>query len=244
MSKAKVLVVRAPGTNCDCETADSFRHLGAAAQAVVIGDIVSGKTAFSDFDIAAFPGGFSYGDYIAAGRIHAAALDKVRGELERFIKSGRPVIGICNGFQILVKAGLLPFAGGQSASFTFNDNGRFTARWVRLKVNPKSRCLFTQNLPAEIDLPIAHGEGKFVTRSAAVLSEIRAGHCAALQYVENPNGAQDDIAGLCNPEGNCFGLMPHPERFAFPFQHPGWRKNRSSRADGMDILANAVRYVN
>jgi len=244
MKKAKVLVTRAPGINCDCETADSFVHLGANAQSATVTELFSGKISVGDFDILAFPGGFSYGDYIAAGRIQAAALGKIHDELAQFIKSGRPVIGICNGFQVLIKAGLLPFCDGQRASFTFNDNGRFTAKWVRLKINKQSNCIFTKGLPDVIELPIAHGEGKFVAQSPKILAEIRSKNCAAIRYIENPNGAQDDIAGLCNPEGNCLGIMPHPERFAFPFQHPDWRRNRPSRADGMDILANAVKYVN
>jgi phosphoribosylformylglycinamidine synthase len=245
MKKAKVLVVRAPGTNCDLETADAFSHLGAHAEVAHVNLLTSGAVKAGDFDILAFPGGFAHGDYIAAGKIFTAELSKIRVQLEMFIKSGRPVIGICNGFQVLVKTGFIPSGADmkQHAGFTFNDNGRFTAKWVKLKVNKQSNCLFTKGLPDEIELPIAHGEGKFVTDSPETLAAIRAGNCAAITYADNPNGSQDDIAALCNKEGNCLGIMPHPERYAFPFQHPAWQR-RGARADGMELLRNAVKYVN
>ena len=246
MKKAKVLVVRAPGTNCDLETADAFTHLGAQAEVALVHMLTSGAIKVGDFDILAFPGGFAHGDYIAAGKVFTAELAKIRTQLELFIKSGRPVIGICNGFQVLVKAGFIPSCkdGKQSASFTFNDNGRFTAKWVRLKINRQSNCLFTKGLPDEIELPIAHGEGKFVTGSPATLAAIRADNCAALTYADNPNGSQDGVAALCNKEGNCLGIMPHPERYAFPFQHPAWQRRGGSRADGLELLRNAVQFVN
>jgi phosphoribosylformylglycinamidine synthase len=236
--------VRAPGTNCDLETADSFTHLGAKAESAHIARLVSGAVKVGEFDILTFPGGFAHGDYISAGRIVAAELEKIRADINKFIASGRPVIGICNGFQVLVKAGFLPFSGkGQQASFTFNDNGRFTAKWVRMRINKNCPCLFTKGLPDEIELPMAHGEGKFVTQSPEVIGEIKAKNCIALRYTKNPNGAQEDIAGLSNPEGNCFGLMPHPERYAFPFQHPAWQRHGGKYAAGLEILRNAVKHV-
>ncbi|MDD2772518.1 MAG: phosphoribosylformylglycinamidine synthase I [Elusimicrobiales bacterium] len=244
MKTPKVLIVRAPGTNCDMETADSFKYLGAKPELAHIARLTSGAVKIGGCDILVFPGGFSYGDYIAAGRIVTAQLEKIASDLKKFIASGRPVIGICNGFQVLVKAGFLPFSGrGQQASFTFNDNGHFTAKWVRLRINKNSPCLFAKGLPDEIELPIAHGEGKFVAQSPEVLGELKAKNCIAFRYVKNPNGSQEAIAGLSNPEGNCLGIMPHPERYAFPFQHPAWHRHGGKYAAGLEILRNAVKHV-
>ncbi|MCX5783062.1 MAG: phosphoribosylformylglycinamidine synthase subunit PurQ [Elusimicrobia bacterium] len=240
----KVLILRSPGINCEIETAHSFKLVGANPEIVHINAIISGKVKFGDYAILAFPGGFSYGDYVAAGRILTMQIKKVLGELKKFVKSGRPVIGICNGFQVLAKSGILPFSDGkQVASFAFNDCGHFIGKWVKLKINRQSPCIFTRGFPEFIELPIANGEGKFVVSSEKVLSEIKNKNCAAVEYVQNPNGSMLSIAGLCNPQGNCFGIMPHPERYMSPYQHYGWTRTKSSFAAGLEIFRNAVMHA-
>jgi len=164
---------------------------------------------------------------------------------------------MCNGFQVLVKAGILPQnkSGEQTASLTFNDSNRFEARWTRLRINTQSHCLFLKDLPEMIELPVAHGEGKFVVKSPKILEDLKRTNAIALQYVNeegnlngypyNPNGSIFNIAGICNPEGNCLGLMPHPERFITRFQHPNWtRQTFAKEGIGLDMLRNAVKHVN
>lgn len=241
MKTPKVLILRSPGTNCEVETANAFKLAGAAPEFAHLDAAIKGVVRVGDYSILVFPGGFSYGDYIAAGKIFAVQLKKILSEVSGFIESGRPVIGICNGFQVMVKAGLLPFGDGQCASFTFNDCGHFISKWVSLKINKASPCIFTKGLPDKIELPIAHGEGKFVAASPAVLRKIKESGCIALQYDGNPNGSALDIAGLTNPCGNCLAIMPHPERYASPFQHYSGRGDAS--AAGLEMFKNAVRYV-
>jgi phosphoribosylformylglycinamidine synthase len=241
MKTPKALIIRGPGTNCDIETANAFKQAGAAPESAHINAVIRGAVKLGDYSILAFPGGFSYGDYIAAGKIFSVQLRKILAEVSGFIESGRPVIGICNGFQIMVKAGLLPFGGAQCASFTFNDCGHFVSKWVSLRINKASPCLFTKGLPETIELPIAHGEGKFVAASPAVLGKIKESGCIALQYDGNPNGSALDIAGLTNPRGNCLAIMPHPERYVVPFQH--YARRGGAYAAGLQMFENAVKYV-
>ena len=212
MSKPKVIVLRGAGTNCDIETANSFNYTGAASELVHINKLLSGEKKLPDFDIAAFPGGFSYGDDISAGKIFAVKLSKILKDFEKFIKSKRPVIGICNGFQILAKTGFLPENGGNAQVSTLytNDCGHFIAGWTSLKVNKKSPSIFTKNLPDEICLPIAHGEGKFIVEDKKAMAGILNSNLHALTYIKNPNGSMFDIAGIVNKTGTCFGLMPAP----------------------------------
>ncbi|KAF0127739.1 MAG: phosphoribosylformylglycinamidine synthase [Elusimicrobia bacterium] len=236
MKRPKVLVLRGAGTNCDIETCNAFTAAGGEPELVHAGELVEGVKKFADYAILALPGGFSYGDDISAGKILAVKLRTLKADLGKFIASRRPVIGICNGFQVLVKTGFLPHdrSGRQLATLAANDCGRnratlsavgagssatghFIAKWERLKVNKLSPCLFTKGLPDEIELPIAHGEGKFITVPAE-MAKIKRGNLCALSYVANPNGSMADLAGLTNPEGTVLGLMPHPERFFFPWQ--------------------------
>ena len=239
--KPLVLVLRAAGVNCDLEMETAFRWCGARAERVHVNELLTGRRRLADFAALALPGGFSYGDDISAGKVLANEVRKVAG-LEEFVASGRPVLGACNGFQVLVKAGLLPGepgggAGRQSASLAANLSGRFECRWVRLKVSPVS--FFTRGLPETIELPIAHGEGRFVAPEA-VLDRLEPK--VAFRYLENPNGSMRDIAGLVNASGNVLGLMPHPERYLTPLHHPS-RREAEARELGLQIVKNAVEHM-
>ena len=213
-----------------------------------------------DYQILAFPGGFSYGDDIAAGKILANQITHhLRDVLGEFVAAGKPVIGICNGFQVLVKTDLLPGpqAGqsGQTATLTNNNCGRLVDRWIRLA--PRGRkCIWTAGLEP-LDLPIAHGEGKFVPANEEVRKSLWDNEQVALVYVksddspaagnfpDNPNGSVDDIAGVCDSTGLVFGLMPHPERYVEPFQHPAWTSQNPlpTVGRGLRVFENAVRHV-
>jgi len=244
--KPKAIILRGTATNCDIETANSFRYVGAEPDLVHINQLLSGEKKALDYDLMAFPGGFSYGDDISAGKIYAVKMSRLSRDFEAFIKGGRPVIGICNGFQILVKTGLLPenAKNAQISTLYTNDCGHFLAKWVRLKVNKKSPCIFTKGLPEEIELPMAHGEGKFIVEDKNELAVITGGDLHALTYVENPNGSMLDIAGITNSSGTCLGLMPHPERNVFAWQNPDRPAAvREAEAAGYYFFKNAVDYV-
>jgi len=243
----KALVVRTAGINCDIETVTALAAVGAKADLVHTNEITSGRVKILDYDILVFPGGFSYGDDIAGGKIWSVHMAKVFEDIKKFINSGRPVMGICNGFQVLTKLGFLPENKNykQTASLTFNDCGVFIDKWVKLKVNKNSPCIFTKNLGNIIELPIAHGEGKIIIEDKNILKNIVKQNSIALAYDENPNGSVLDIAGICNAKGNCFGLMPHPERYAFEHQHPSWTRKEMEnvKAVGLQIFKNAVDYL-
>ena len=267
MVKPRTIIVRTAGTNCDYETKAAFELAGAAAERIHINKLISGEVRLEDYQILAIPGGFSYGDDIASGRILANELKyKLGHKLQEFAEAGKPVIGICNGFQVLVKMGLLPdeIEFKQSTTLTFNDSDKFECRWINLRqssavssqqsVKNKVKCIWTKNLPEIIQLPIAHGEGKFIAENKNMLNEIEANgqvvfrYCsekgALTPYPENPNGSLNNIAGICNKKGNVFGLMPHPERFVFACQHPS-RKSMDSEGFGwgLAIFKNAVNMV-
>ena len=260
MSKdVKVLVLRTAGTNCNEETAFAFKKSAAVVSQVHINRLIKREVKLEDYYILALPGGFSYGDDIASGRILANELKvKIGGELKKFIQDGKLILGICNGFQILVKAGFLPgfsLDSGmrQEATLTTNDSARFEDRWVHLKVSGNS--VWTKNLPEKIYLPVAHGEGKFVAIDEDILKKIQQKGLVAFRYAsangkspkypENPNGAVDNIAGITDATGRVLGLMPHPERHFFFTQHPFWTRldKKSEFGDGADIFKNGVDYV-
>lgn len=248
----KALILRAPGINRDADAALACELAGARPERVHVNRLAEGSVKLADYALLVIPGGFSYGDHLGAGRLLAVDLiHRLGEELERFVADGRPVIGICNGFQVLVKAGLLPGPTRQPprVTLTTNESCQFECRWVQLEAVSNSRCLFTRGIERPIEVPVAHGEGRIAVRDQATLAELEAAGLVALRYVgegypANPNGSPHNIAGLCNAQGNVLGLMPHPENAVLPHQHPRWTREPSRReGDGLQIFRNAVRYA-
>lgn len=247
LNKPNVLILRAPGTNCDIETAYAFELAGAAAERIHVNRLLEDPSILNRFEILCFPGGFSFGDDVAAGRILATEMRHHLFEpLHRFKEERRLILGICNGFQILVKSGLLlaDEEASPQATLTWNKSGVYTDRWAHLTVDG-NRCVFLKGITS-LYLPVAHAEGRFVGRDDAVLDRLEANGQLALRYVpdENPNGAARNVAGLCDETGRVFGLMPHPERFIDPTQHPHWTRleNLPEVGDGLALFRNAVEY--
>lgn len=259
----KVIVLRTAGTNCDKETAFAFEEAGARCDLVHINQLSSGEKSLSDYSILAIPGGFSYGDDIASGKILANELRfKIESDVQKFVREGKLIIGICNGFQILVKAGLLPNLAGNfeilEATLTLNDSARYEDRWVYLKrykiQDTRYKCVWTKGINNIIYLPVAHGEGKFVPKSRSILNKLKDNGLVVFEYVDekgnkkgfphNPNGSIESIAGICDVTGRVFGLMPHPERHISYLQHPRWtRNNYKGRGDGYAIFKNGVDFA-
>lgn len=249
MLKPKALVLRAPGTNCDEETSFAFEMAGVEADRIHINRIIESPNLLDNYQILCIPGGFSFGDDIAAGRILAnQILNRIRDAIDNFRTADKLVLGICNGFQVLVKTGFIvePDDQGLCATLTWNDSGRFIDRWVRLKTSSE-QCVFLQGIE-ELYLPIAHAEGKFVARNDQILDQMDSAGQLALRYEsngtsDNPNGSSRDIAGVCDSTGRVFGLMPHPERHVLATQHPRWtREGLNDCPDGRGIFENAAKY--
>ncbi len=264
MKTPNVCVLRTAGTNCDKETAFAFSLVQANPTLVHINALVQKDVLLDDFQILAIPGGFSYGDDIASGKIFANELRyKLAEDVARFIRDGKLIIGICNGFQILVKAGILPGAENkfiQETSLIRNDSDKYEDRWVYLSSPGRKgaaspvQCVWTKDLPEIISMPVAHGEGKFVASSNAVMERLMKNGQVVFQYCNeqgalagypyNPNGAERNIAGICDETGRIFGLMPHPERHMQPTQHPRATEFRGKKiGDGLLIFKNGVDYV-
>jgi phosphoribosylformylglycinamidine synthase I len=251
MAKVKTLILRAPGTNCDGETTFAFEQAGSAVDSAHINQLVRRDKLIADYQIVVIPGGFTYGDDVSAGKILANELKlKLGDDIRRFIERGGLILGICNGFQVLVKAGILPpVEDGQQLTLAGNDSNRFECRWVYLKINQQSPCIFTKGIEA-MYLPIAHGEGKIMTEKATldklnvVVRYADAKGDIKTGYPHNPNGSVDNIAGICDATGRIFALMPHPERFISWSQHPRWtREAPRQHGDGLAIFLNAVDWV-
>ncbi len=253
MSKVRTLVLRAPGTNCDVETAFAFEHAGAQVSLVHVNQLIRGGQRLADYQIMVIPGGFTYGDDIAAGKVLANELRlKLGGDITKFVEEGGLILGICNGFQVLVKAGILPSPAASSPpllSLMTNDSSKFECRWVHLRVNKKSPCVFTLGMDG-LYLPVAHAEGKVVA-DPQVLPELDVvlyytdehGNSSA-GYPYNPNGSVGNIAGICDASGRVFALMPHPERYIRGTQHPQWTRHGAKQyGDGFQIFLNAVKWA-
>ena len=253
------MILFATGTNRDQDVAQALELAGARAEVVPLNRLRRGERRWSDYQMLVLAGGFSYADALGAGRLLALDLQAYfADEVREFIEAGKPVIGICNGFQALVKAGILPglkegAAGSTQATLTFNAGGHFECRWVTLA--PQSqKCVWTRGLEASITCPVAHGEGSFVSASTEVERALVENDQVALRYAlpdgspagetypHNPNGSAGGIAGVCNPSGNVLGLMPHPENHIYPFQHPRWTRGGTGEA-GLPLFVNGVQYA-
>lgn len=258
MAQPRTLVLRAPGVNCDEETKYAFELAGAKAERIHIQRIIEQPSILAGFQIFCLPGGFSFGDDIAAGRILAVNLRTRLGDtLAQFRDRGGLILGICNGFQALLQTGLLlgpdPKTGAIPATLALNEIGRFQDRWVHLKVQP-GRCVFFQREQI-LTLPVAHGEGNFVVSDADTLTQLQAQGRIVVRYVDadgreggypiNPNGSMGNVAGICDETGRVFAMMPHPERHVSPLQHPRWtrRVHQPAEGDGLELFRGAVNHV-
>jgi phosphoribosylformylglycinamidine synthase len=266
MKPIKAIVIAGYGTNCEMETAHACRLAGFSADIVHLSEILSGACSINDYHFLNLPGGFLDGDDLGSARVEAIRLKHARimttgrtlfEEIEGFIARGMLILGVCNGFQALVKSGLLPGRpmGAVRVSLTFNDSAKFEDRWVRLTVNTNSPCVFTSGIEG-CELPVRHGEGKFVTDGEQTLSELTSAEVivmryadvsmqATMDYPENPNGSIESVAGLCDPTGRIFGLMPHPEAYIHPTNHPWWTRRGSltKSGDGLALFENAFRFL-
>ncbi len=256
----RVCILRVAGTNRDGDVKNVLDHLGVKADVCHLNRIAREQNLL-DYHLVVLPGGFSYGDYIRSGAIFGKELKtKIGDEMERFVRSGRALLGMCNGFQILVEAGFLPAIDGMSeypeAVLANNASARFECRWITMK-NQSSNCKLTESVPIGklIRAPTAHGEGRFIAPKDVLekLDENKQivlryakqdGELANGEYPFNPNGSVDDIAGICNPEGNVLAFMPHPEDSFFKFQYPDWTSNSNEEyGDGKYIFDSIVDYV-
>jgi len=263
MKKVKVIILRTAGTNCEQETDFAFKSSGAETELVHINQLARGEKSLSHYQIMAIPGGFTYGDDLGSGKILANELNsKLKNEILRFIGNRKLIIGICNGFQVLVKSGLLPNINGQrsaclasrqafsvqrleiQATLATNESAKFEDKWIYLKPL-RSKCVWTKGIKRIIHLPIAHAEGKFIPKDKNILKRLWKNKQVVFQYYRgNPNGSVDNIAGICDTTGRIFGLMPHPERYFLPTQHPRWfREGLQKQGDGAIIFRNGVDYA-
>jgi len=259
MTRPSVLVLRAPGTNCDAETAFAFERAGARAEMLHVNRVLEKPEVLQGFQILCLPGGFSYGDDVAAGRILGNQIrHHLADRLEAFKAAEKLILGICNGFQVLLKSGLLDEGNHErqpTATLAWNDSGKFEDRWVQLAADG-SKCVFLRGIDS-MYLPVAHAEGKFVCADRGVFERLEtAGQLvlryrpldgreagAAVPYPDNPNGSMADTAGMCDATGRVLGMMPHPERHIDATHHPRWTRNEASdQGDGLAVFTNAVAY--
>ena len=263
-SDVRALIITGFGLNCEAETTHAFGLAGAAAEKVHLNDLLDGHRSLDEFHVLAFIGGFSFGDHIASGRVLANRLKHCLDEpIQRFIADGKLVLGICNGFQTMVKLGILPGLDRdyrrQSVTLTQNDSGVFRDAWVHLRVEAETPCVFTRGIE-RLYLPVRHGEGKFLTLDDKILDRIERERLVACRYADpatgepsvrfphNPNGSIAAIAGLCDPTGRIFGLMPHPEAHLFPWNHPHWTRrviagDLPAEGEGLVVFRNAVEFA-
>ena len=262
----KVAVLSGFGINCETETIAAFEMTGALAERVHVNRLVSGKIALSDFQILAIPGGFSFGDHLGSGRLLGNRLRfGIREQVRGFVLDRKPVIGICNGFQVLVKMGLLPgddeVSLTQTASLTLNDSGQYENRWVTLEFDKGSPCIWTTGID-RMRVPVRHGEGKFVTDDLSMLDKWSTSGQLVARYVDpgtaypsagdevipyplSPNQSWRNVAGVCDSSGLVFGIMPHPEAYHSTWLGPSWTREslNHGQGEGLAIFQNAVRHV-
>ena len=255
-----VLVLIGLGFNCEVETAEAFRLVGGEPELVHLLDVLAGERRLADYSILAFAGGFAFGDHLGAGFVFANRIRwRLYEELQDFVAGGGLAIGICNGFQTMVRLGMLPGFDGDyrtpRATLAPNDRLGYWDCWVRLAADPRSPCVWTRGIET-LELPSRHGEGKFLTAGEADFDRLAAGRQIVLRYVDaadrptqswpqNPNGSPGAVAGICDPSGRLFGLMPHPDAFIYDFQHPQWSRRRLAggapgEAGGLAIFRNGV----
>lgn len=263
-TQVRALIITGYGLNCERETACAFRQAGAQADPVHLKDILSGERSLSDYHILAFIGGFSFGDHLGAGTVFANRVRRrMRDDLEQFVDAGKLIIGICNGFQTLTRIGLVPGLDGvrfePRVALAENTQGIFRDAWIEVAAESASPCVFTRGL-GRLPLPIRHGEGRFVADSPETLRKLEQQNLVALRYVDpatgepaesfphNPNGSENAIAGICDPSGRIFGLMPHPEAYLSAYNHPHWQRQQidgtlPEHGLGLAIFKNAVNTV-
>lgn len=258
----KVLVLTGLGLNCEVETAAAFRLVGASPELVPLLDLLDGseERSLADYQIVTFVGGFAFGDHLGAGSVFANKIRwRLYDQLVRFIHGAGLALGICNGFQTMVRLGMVPGFDGDyrtpRATLAPNDRLGYWDTWVKLKADPESPCLWTHGI-GEIELPTRHGEGKFLAESDAVFDRLEQGHQIAVRYIDdngsptqewpaNPNGSRGAVAGICDPTGRLFGLMPHPDAYLYPFHHPRWTRRKVTgelpqEGAGLAIFRNGV----
>jgi phosphoribosylformylglycinamidine synthase subunit PurQ / glutaminase len=254
MATPRILILRAPGANCDVETQFAFEQAGGLPERVHINRLREQPKMLQQFQVLVIPGGFTYGDDVAAGKILAIQLACFLGDaIRKFRDSERLILGICNGFQTLLKAGLIlpPDEEGPLATLTNNSSGKFEDRWIYLQAS-SGKCPFLTGYE-RLHLPVAHGEGRFICREPWILQGLEQTDQVVLRFVDsngaqasypaNPNGSQSDVAGLCDATGRVLGLMPHPERHVLPTQHPRWtRQGLATEGDGLRLFRNAVKF--
>ena len=269
IKSVKTIVLTGNGTNCEMEMAHACRLAGSAVVDIVhISELLCGERRLGEYHFLNLPGGFLDGDDLGSAKaganriVHAnigRGREKLYEQLIDFIEDGKLILGVCNGFQLMVKLGLLPAFHGdyatQTVTLTFNDSGRFEDRWAYLKVNPDSPCVFTTGMEG-VYLPVRHGEGKILARDPAILEKLHTNNqivvqysdetyqSAVMDYPNNPNGSMDAIAGICDESGRIFGLMPHPEAYLHYTNHPRWtREDLPEDGAGLSIFRNAVEFI-
>ncbi len=264
MSKPKVLIITGYGVNCEAESEHAWKLAGAEPKRVHLNDLLDDPGQLDDFAAMMFIGGFSYGDHMTSGHVFALRVKHhMQAQLQKFIDDGKLIVGICNGFQVMTKMGLLPGLDGDyfepKVSLMQNDCGTFQNFWCDIRFEAGSPCVFTKGL-GTLPLPIRHGEGKIFTLDSELVERMEAQGCVAARYVDednrptqefpaNPNGSLNAIAGLCDPTGRIFGMMPHPEAYLFPENHPNWDRQKldgklPEQGLGLELFRNAVEHIN